>query len=79
MEKAMILWIIITVIISIAVIFVATCALPSIYLKFGCNIKSSKDRCIKRVYEPNGQSLVFEPEEKWRKYVKQYILSERNG
>jgi hypothetical protein len=31
------------------------------------------------VYEPNGQSLVFEPEEKWRKYVKQYILSERNG
>ncbi len=75
----MIVWIIIFVIICVGIILISTYALPSAYLKFTCKVKSSKDRCVKRVYEKNGQSLVFEPEIKWRKYVKQYLLSERKN
>ena len=75
----MILWIIILVILVVAIIFVATYALPSIFLRLRCKVKQSQDRCIKRVYEVHGQSLVFEPDPKYRKYVKQYILSERSG
>ena len=41
-------------------------------------ITKSLDRGIKCVLEKSGKSMVFEPEVKWRKYVKQYILSERN-
>ena len=39
----------------------------------------SGDRGIKKIMEKNGQSIVFEPSMKWRKYVKQYVLSERSG
>lgn len=75
----MFLWVLISIVIFCAVILVATFVLPSVYLKFKCKIKRSNDRCIKRVYERNGQSLVFEPEEKWRSYVNQYVLNERKG
>ena len=51
--------------------------LPRAFLALRYTVKQSYDRCIKRVYEVNGQSLVFEPEIKWRKIVKQYVISER--
>lgn len=77
MENMMIVWIAILVVLVAVVILVATYALPGIYLRLRCKTEASQDRCIKRVYETNGQSLIFEPEQKWRKYMSQYILSER--
>jgi len=65
-------------VVAISAYFTAV-VLPRIFLRLRYTITDSKDRCIKRIYEVNGQSLIFEPEEKWRKYVKQYILAERHG
>ncbi len=75
----MIVWIVVFVVVVALSIFVATVALPRMYLKLRYTIERSKDRCIKRVYEKDGQSMVFEPEEKWRGYIEQYVLSERKG
>ena len=75
----MIVWVLILLILVALTIFIATYALPSIYLRLSYTIDKTKDRCIKRVYEKHGQSMIFEPEEKWRKYIEQYMLAERKG
>ena len=73
----MIIWLLIISLLFTLVIFFATYALPSIYLKMRYTVDKSNDRCIKRVYDRYGQCLVFEPEEKWRDYIEQYVLAER--
>ena len=75
----MVVWAFILLIVIVATVFIATYVLPRIYLKLRYTVDKSNDRCIKRVYEKHGQCMVFEPEEKWRKYVNQYILAERKG
>ncbi len=75
----MVVWAFILVIVIVATVFIATYALPRIYLKLRYTVNKSNDRCIKRVYEKHGQSMVFEPEERWRKYINQYVLAERKG
>lgn len=73
----MIVWsIILLLVLSVSGYLVAG-VLPRAFLSLRYTVKKSNDRCIKRVYEVNGQSLVFEPEVKYRKHVKQYVLSER--
>lgn len=71
------LWIIILLVVLSLSGYLAGGVLPRAFLTLRYTVKKSEDRCIKRVYEHNGQSMVFEPEVKWRKYVKQYVLSER--
>ncbi len=73
----MVVWIVIFILVVLISVFITAYLLPRIYLKQRYTVEKSDDRCIKRVYERNGQSLVFEPEEKWRKIVHQYVLSER--
>lgn len=75
----MIIWAALLIFVIAISAYVAAIVLPRVFLRLRYTVKDSKDRCIKRVYEVNGQSLVFEPEEKWRKYVNQYILAERSG
>jgi hypothetical protein len=75
----MIVWVFILVALIALTIFIATYALPSIYLRLRYTVDKTNDRCIKRVYEKHGQSMVFEPEEKWRNYIEQYVLAERKG
>ena len=75
----MIIWATLLIFVVALSAYVAAIVLPRIFLRLKYSVNESNDRCIKRVYEVNGQSLVFEPEEKWRKYVKQYILAERDG
>lgn len=70
-------WIIILVIVLCFFGYLVAGVLPRVFLTLRYSVKQSNDRCIKRVYEINGQSLVFEPEIKWRKFVKQYVISER--
>lgn len=73
----MIIWSALLVVVVVLSTYVSAIALPRMFLRLRSTITQSNDRCIKRVYEVNGQSLVFEPEEKWRKYINQYILAER--
>ncbi len=72
-------WILLLVVAVCAYVLVASILLPKLYLKMRYTITESLDRGIKSVLEKNGKSIVYEPEIKWRKYVKQYILSERDG
>ena len=73
----MFVWVCVLILLFALTIFFATYALPRFYLKLNYAMDKSNDRCINRVYEKNGQSLLFEPEEKWRKYINQYIIAER--
>ncbi|MBQ8322334.1 MAG: hypothetical protein IJX91_00020 [Clostridia bacterium] len=67
---------ILTIGISVAL---AAFVLPQMYLRARHAIKEPTDRGIKKVLEKGGQSLVFQPVPKWRKYIKQYVLAERWG
>ena len=70
-------WIIILLIVLCFSGYLVAGVLPRAFLTLRYTVKQSNDRCIKRVYEVNGQSMVFEPEIKWRKYIEQYVISER--
>ncbi len=72
-------WIILLIVVIIASVLIASVALPRLYLKKKYELTESEDRGIKKVLEKNGQSIVYEPALQWRKYVKQYVLSERRG
>lgn len=74
----MIIWALALLLVVGVTFYVAAVALPNLFLKLRYSATSSNDRCIKKVNEVNGQSMVFEPEEKWRKYIKQYVLAERS-
>ena len=74
----MIIWGLALLLVIGVTFYVAAVALPNTFLKLRYSATSSNDRCIKRLHEVNGQSMVFEPEEKWRKYIKQYVLAERS-
>lgn len=75
----MFVWILLLTIAVGAYIMVASILLPRLYLKMRYTVTQSNDRGLKSVLEKSGKSMVFEPEQKWRKYVKQYVLSERDG
>lgn len=75
----MFIWVLFLILTIAAYIGIASVILPRYYLKTRYTVDKSNDRGIKKVLEVNGQSMVFEPEIKWRKYVKQYVLSERDG
>ena len=57
----------------------AAFVLPKIYLSTRYTITQPTDRGIKKILEKSGQSMLFEPALKYRKYLKQYVLAERYG
>lgn len=75
----MALWILL--LIAVIAVFVAVHAvlLPKLFLKVNYEYDALPDRGIKIVSEVNGKSIVYEPDVRIRKFVKQYIVSERNG
>ena len=65
-----------------AVIYVilAWAALPKRMLRVGYLLSSPLGRGIKNYRETEGgRSIVYEPKPKYRRFVSQYILSQRNG
>lgn len=77
--ESMFIWYVLlglTVLVSVAV---ASLLLPKMFLQTRYTIKSSVDRGLKKIIEKNGQSMVFQPALKWRKYINQYVLAERSG
>ncbi len=58
---------------------IVSALLPRLFLR-SCSARDvSCDRGIRRVKEPEGRSILYEPAPEQRKYVRQYILSERRG
>lgn len=74
----MFVWYVLLGLTILATIAVASWLLPQMFLKTRYTIGSSQDRGLKKVTEKNGQSMVFQPALKWRKYIRQYVLSERS-
>lgn len=73
------LWYALLVLAVIITIGIAAIWLPKLFLKTRYTLDKTRDRGIKNILEKNGQSIVYEPAVKWRKYIKQYILAERSG
>lgn len=72
-------WSIILGVSVIAFIVLAVIVLPSVFLKTDYLITAPRDRGIRHIKEPNGTTLLYEPNLKARRYVKQYVLSDRGG
>lgn len=52
---------------------------PKIFFKVTSNFSYSFDRGLKNYKEKEGRTIVYSPHPKYQKYVKQYIISERNN
>ena len=72
-------WWFLLILICAVSVFTATYVFPVLFLKTRHIIQAPTDRGIKKTLEKNGQSMVFEPALKWRKFIKQYVLAERFG
>ena len=71
---------VITLIGSVAVyVFLMTYLFPQILLKTGLIIPTPRDRGIKNIKETTGRTIVYQPAIEYRKYIPQYLISERNG
>lgn len=54
--------------------------LPKAFLKSKYSFKSSADRGIKKYrLDSGGYAIVYEPQPKTRKYVRQYVITEQDG
>lgn len=71
-------WALLFVTLAVSLTFAAV-LLPRMYLKSKYSLLKSSDRGVRKIMEKNGQTMVLEPAVKWRKYIQQYILSERGG
>lgn len=63
----------------IVYILLAWFVVPRIFFKSEYEVLYSSDRGLRNFKEKNGRSIVYEPKPEYRKFVSQYILSERNG
>lgn len=53
--------------------------IPKNFFKAGYDFSFSNDRGLKNYKESGGRSIVYESKPEYRKYVSQYILSDRNN
>lgn len=75
----MALWILLLIAIIIAFVAVHAVLLPKFFLKVRYDYERVPDRGLKVVDEPDGRSIVYEPDESISGSIKQYIVSERAG
>ena len=73
----MFIWYVLLILTIFASLGVAVVLLPTMFLKTRHILTAPTDRGLKKIVEKNGQSMVFEPALKWRKYIRQYVLAER--
>lgn len=72
-------WIVVLAV-SVVVYFMLTVFVaPRVFLVSGFSGMSHAGTGLKSYRTPGGRSSVFAPDAKTRKYIKQYVLSERNG
>lgn len=75
----MIVWIIVLIVTVALYGFLMAYVLPRSFLETEFVASESHDRGLKNVKETTGRSIVFQPSIQYRKYVEQYIISERDG
>lgn len=73
-----VVWLLILVFSLAAYIALVVAIFPRLFLRTGYTMSTPTDRGLKKIRETNGCTIVYEPKPNLRKYVKQYILSERN-
>ena len=71
-------WILLLIISVVGYGMLMSTVLPRRFLKTDYIVSKPLDRGVKNVKETNGRSIVYQPAKKYRKFVTQYILSERD-
>ena len=51
--------------------------IPNVFLNTGFAMAEPTDRGLKNIVEPNGRTIVYQPSLRSRKYIKQYLISQR--
>ncbi|MDE7182412.1 MAG: hypothetical protein K2O41_05200 [Clostridia bacterium] len=75
----MALWVIVLIVTVAAFVAVRAFLLPRLFLRGEYGKLALSDRGYAIVDEENGRSVIYEPDVKYRKQIKKYILSERGG
>lgn len=74
-----IVWIIVLVASILMYGLLTAYVLPRTFLKTEFASVSSRDRGLKNIKETVGRSIVYQPSKKNRKYIPQYVISDRKG
>lgn len=72
-------WVIVLIVTVGVGAFLMAYVFPHSFLKTEFVAEESHDRGLKNVKETTGRSIVYQPSMKYRKYVTQYVISERDG
>ncbi|MDE7453296.1 MAG: hypothetical protein K2N22_02690, partial [Clostridia bacterium] len=75
----MVVWSIVLVILVGLFVFAHAFVLPKAFLRTDFGKLPVTGRGVKSVEGESGTSMVYEPDAKISKYVKRYVLSERDG
>ena len=75
----MALWIFLLIVLAVAFVFVHAYLLPKLFLKEKYDYSVLPDRGLNAIDEEGGRSVVYEPDLSFIKYIKRYVLSERDG
>lgn len=74
-----VVWMVVLAISFAAYGFLMTYVMPHYFLKTEYAVTETSDRGIKNVKETTGRSIVYQPAMKYRKFISQYLISERDG
>lgn len=74
-----VVWIILLILSLVVYALLMAYVLPRSFLKTEYIVGESNDRGLKNVKETTGRTIVYQPAMKYRKYVSQYLISERRG
>lgn len=71
-------WVTTLIISVLAYVILMSCVFPHGLLKTDWVIRAPRDRGIKNVKETTGRTIVYQPALEYRKYLPQYLISERD-
>ena len=72
-------WAIILIIVTVLLTALIIGVLPRVLLRMHYTVPHLTDNGIKKIKDRRGRSVVYRPDFKHRKYIEQYILSNRDG
>lgn len=72
-------WITLLIVSILAYAFLMAYVLPRAFLKTEIVAMKARDRGLKNIKETVGRSIVYQPSMEARKYVTQYVISDRKG
>lgn len=75
----MALWIFLLIVVAVAFVFIHAFLLPALFLKVKYDYTVIPDRGIKVIDGEDGREIVCEPDKNYLKYIKKYVIFEKNG